>query len=205
MCADRNAGMNESRRVIGALVFYLLFRRHLLSIQLAKAHGPCVCSRKGALPPAMGLATVACRRRRLFHYALDTVALRSVVVSLFHGLVCAAIGATILRVLSQAPARYPFYFTAGCRCCWRWATWPGADVGTAAGHAERLLPGHYLEPGVPVDWHPGVAAFDHERADSWRPGSRFQCFSGGSMLRCDAALYKAKCAGRNRVQLAEAT
>lgn len=57
------------------------------------------------------LATVA--GVAFFHYALDAIAMRTVVVSVFHGLVCAAIGVTVLRSLSQARARYPFYFTAG--------------------------------------------------------------------------------------------
>lgn len=48
-----------------------------------------------------------------FHYQVDAIAMRTVAVSLFHGLVCAAIGLTVLRSLAQARSRYSFYFTAG--------------------------------------------------------------------------------------------
>ena len=57
------------------------------------------------------LATVA--GVAFFHYALDAIAMRTVVVSVFHGLLCAAIGVTILRSRSRARARYPCHFTAG--------------------------------------------------------------------------------------------
>jgi diguanylate cyclase (GGDEF)-like protein len=46
-----------------------------------------------------------------FHYRVDLMLVRVVTVSVFHSLVCVAMGLAILRATPQAPARYPYRFT----------------------------------------------------------------------------------------------
>jgi diguanylate cyclase (GGDEF)-like protein len=48
----------------------------------------------------------------IFHYGFDSIAIRTVDVSIFHGAVCLGIGATILRSEKSLRSRYPYFFTA---------------------------------------------------------------------------------------------
>lgn len=48
-----------------------------------------------------------------FHYIVDSISIRIVVVSLFHGAVSLCIGLTILKSDKSLRMRYPFLFTAG--------------------------------------------------------------------------------------------
>lgn len=47
-----------------------------------------------------------------FHYGIDSIALRTVTVSIFHAAVCFAIGGTIFRCVRLSRSRYPYRFTA---------------------------------------------------------------------------------------------
>jgi diguanylate cyclase (GGDEF)-like protein len=47
-----------------------------------------------------------------FHHGVDLIAMRVVAVSIFHGLVCLAMGLTVNRAAAQAPAGYPYRFTS---------------------------------------------------------------------------------------------
>jgi diguanylate cyclase (GGDEF)-like protein len=63
----------------------------------------------------------------LFQHAVDSMAIRVVVVSVFHGLVCLAIGLTVVRAPRGPRARYPFRFAAS------------AAFALAFGHLVRLV------------------------------------------------------------------
>ena len=49
----------------------------------------------------------------VFHYHVDSIALRTVTVSVFHGAVCLAIAVTIVRHAERGQSRYPYRFTIG--------------------------------------------------------------------------------------------
>jgi len=49
----------------------------------------------------------------LFHYKFDSYAMRTVVVAVFQGVVCLAIGATIMRARRDWTSHYPSLFTVG--------------------------------------------------------------------------------------------
>ncbi|RJF97378.1 GGDEF domain-containing protein [Noviherbaspirillum saxi] len=49
----------------------------------------------------------------VFHYLIDSFALRTVSVALFQGAICLGIGMTIMRSRQAWRSRYPYFFTAG--------------------------------------------------------------------------------------------
>lgn len=74
----------------------------------------------------------------IFHYRFDSIALRTVTVSIFHATICFAIGATIFRSVRLSRSRYPYRFTAcvailfGLGHCFRGAVYATrADVLTS--------------------------------------------------------------------------
>jgi diguanylate cyclase (GGDEF)-like protein len=95
----------------------------LLSIELANATYMAAVSmmlvgfRRHLRRPVPGPMLVACIGLALatlvvFHLGVDSMPLRVVDMSLFHGGVCLALGLTVRGALPNAPSRYPYLFTS---------------------------------------------------------------------------------------------
>jgi diguanylate cyclase (GGDEF)-like protein len=89
------------------------FRRHLQRPVPGRMLVVCV---------GLALATLA-----VFHFGVDSMPLRVVDMSLFHGGVCLMLGLTVRSALPNAPSRYPYIFTSV------------AAFALACGHAVRAL------------------------------------------------------------------
>jgi diguanylate cyclase (GGDEF)-like protein len=94
-------------------IMFVGFRRHL--------------SRSVPVKTLAGGAFVVMAVIVAFHYGVDSVPLRTVAVSIFHGTLCFALAHTIYRAISPTRSRYPYLFTAS------------AAIMLALGHGVRAL------------------------------------------------------------------
>lgn len=76
----------------------------------------------------------------VFHYLHDSIGLRILIVSIFHGALCLAIAKTVLHVPQKSISRYPYRFTAFIAVLFGLVHWlRGIVYGTGLDYTASLL------------------------------------------------------------------